>query len=38
MAALKWEMQNLEENTLWEDLDDMIIFNQINKMIKSEFL
>jgi hypothetical protein len=31
-------MQSLEESTLWEDLDDMIMFNQINEMIKSEFL
>jgi len=31
-------MQSLEESTFWEDLDDMIMFNQINEMIKSKFL
>jgi hypothetical protein len=31
-------MQSLEESTLWEDLDDVVMFNQINEMIKSEFL
>jgi hypothetical protein len=30
-------MQSLEESTLWEDLDDVVMFNQINEMIKSEF-
>jgi hypothetical protein len=28
----------LEESTLWEDLDDVAIFNQINERIKSKFL
>jgi hypothetical protein len=36
--VLKWQMQSLEESTLWEDLDDMIMFIQINEMIKSKFL
>jgi hypothetical protein len=31
-------MESLKENTLWEDLDDVVMFNQINDMIKSEFL
>jgi hypothetical protein len=31
-------MQSLEENTFWEDLDDIVMFNQISEMIKSEFL
>jgi hypothetical protein len=31
-------MQNLEESTVWEDLDDVVMFNQINEMIKSKFL
>jgi hypothetical protein len=31
-------MQSLEEITLWEDLDDVVMFNQVNEMIKSEFL
>jgi hypothetical protein len=31
-------MQSLEESTLWEDLDDVVTLNQINEMIKSEFL
>jgi hypothetical protein len=35
MAALRWKMQSFEENTLWEDLDDVFMFNQINEMIKS---
>jgi hypothetical protein len=30
-------MQSLEESTLWEDLDDVVIFNQINEMIKLKF-
>jgi hypothetical protein len=31
-------MQSLEESTLWEDLDDVVMFNQINEMIKSKFI
>jgi hypothetical protein len=31
-------MQNLEENTLWKDLDDVVMFNQINEKIKLKFL
>jgi len=38
MAALGWKMQSLEESTLWEDLNDEVMFSQINEMIKSKFL
>jgi len=38
MVALRWKMQSLEERTLWENLDDVVMFNQINEMIKSKFL
>jgi hypothetical protein len=31
-------MQSLKESTLWENLDDVIIFNQIKQMTKLEFL
>jgi hypothetical protein len=31
-------MKSLEESTLGEDLDDMVMFNQINERIKSQFL
>jgi hypothetical protein len=31
-------MQSLEESTLWEDVDDMFMFNQVNEIIKSKFL
>jgi hypothetical protein len=31
-------MQSLEESILWEGLDDVAKFNQINERIKSEFL
>jgi hypothetical protein len=31
-------MQILEESTLCEDLDDVVMFNQINEMIKLKFL
>jgi len=31
-------MQSLEESTFWENLDDTVMFNQINERIKSEFL
>jgi len=31
-------MQSLKENTLWEELDDVVMFNQFNEMIKMEFL
>jgi len=31
-------MQSLEEITLWKDLNDVVMFNQINEKIKSEFL
>jgi len=33
-----WKMQSLEESILWEDLDNMVMFNQIKEMIKLEFL
>jgi hypothetical protein len=28
----------VKESTLWEDLDDVVMFNQIKEMTKSEFL
>lgn len=28
----------VKESTLWEDLDDVVLFNQIKEMTKSEFL
>jgi hypothetical protein len=28
----------VKESTLWEDLDDVVMFNQIKEMIKSKFL
>jgi len=31
-------MQILEESTLWEDLDDVVMRNQIKEMTKSKFL
>jgi len=31
-------MQSLEESALRENLDDMVMFNQINEMIKLECL
>jgi hypothetical protein len=31
-------MQSLEENTIREDLDDIVMFNQVNEMIKLKFL
>jgi hypothetical protein len=31
-------MQGLEEITLWEDVDDVVMFNQIKEMTKLEFL
>jgi hypothetical protein len=31
-------MKILEESTLSEDLDDVVMFNQVNEMIKSKFL
>lgn len=27
----------VKENTLWEDLDNVVMFNQIKEMTKSEF-
>jgi len=38
MAALRLKMQSLEESTIWEDINDVVMFNQINEIIKSEFL
>jgi hypothetical protein len=35
---LKGKMQSFEESTLLEDLDDVVKFNQIKEMIKSEFI
>jgi hypothetical protein len=31
-------MQSLKESTLWEDIDDVVMFNQIKEITKSEFL
>jgi hypothetical protein len=31
-------MQSLKESTLWEDLDDVVMLNQVNEGIKYEFL
>jgi len=28
----------VKESTLWEDLDDVVMFNQIKEMTKSKFL
>jgi hypothetical protein len=28
----------VKESTLWDDLDDVVMFNQIKEMTKSEFL
>jgi hypothetical protein len=31
-TILKRKIQSLKESTFWEDLDDMVIFNQINEI------
>ena len=36
--SLKEKMQSLEGSTLWENVDDVVKFDQIKEMIKSEFL